>query len=187
MSGRAISLLQFDEPANAVCPSLNGSRNARDQNVVAVCDPSYVAFEILRLLVQRRDAMPRLTLFCVLVLATACGSDIAPSPTPLPSPSPTPVRKVTVFALVVAAENYGPCIAGATVEVTAGQSVGKKMTLTDVCDIWGDANGGEAQFSDLIPDAPMTLRASATGYLAQEMTVAPPSPGGARVVFLLSR
>jgi hypothetical protein len=49
-------------------------------------------FEILRLLVQSRDAMPRLARCCVLVLATACGSDVAPSPTPLPSPSPTPVR-----------------------------------------------------------------------------------------------
>ena len=144
-------------------------------------------FEILRLLVQSRDAMPRLALFCVLVLATACGSDIAPSPTPLPSPSPTPVRKVTVEALVVSAQgpNGGLCIAGATVEVTAGQSIGKSMTLTDLCDIWGDANGGEATFMDLTPDVPMTLRASAMGYLAQEMTVVPPS--GGRVVFLLSR
>ena len=131
--------------------------------------------------------MPRLALFCVLVLATACGSDIAPSPTPLLASSPTAVRMVTVFALVVSAENPegGLCIAGATVEVTAGQSIGKRMTRTDKCDIWGDANGGEAQFSDLTPDVPMTLRASATGYLAQEMTVVPPS--GGRVIFALSR
>jgi hypothetical protein len=131
--------------------------------------------------------MRRLALFWVMVLATACASDIAPSPTPLPSPSPTPVRKATVWALVVAAENPngGLCIAGATVEVTAGQSVGKRMTLTDGCDIWGDANGGEAISTDLTPDVPMTLRASATGYLAQEMTVVP--PGAGRVVFALSR
>jgi hypothetical protein len=134
------------------------------------------------------DAMARLTLFCVLVLATACGSDIAPSPTPLPSPSPTPVRLVTVEVLVVGVG--GSCISGATVEVTAGQSVGKSMTLTDMCDVWDDATGGEAQFSNLTPDVPMTLRASATGYLAQEMTVVPPSSvagEGGRVVFALSR
>jgi hypothetical protein len=76
-------------------------------------------------------------------------------------------------------------MAGATIEDTAGQSVGKRMTLTDGCDIWGDANGGEATFTDLTPDVPMTLRASATGYLAQEMTVV--RPGGGRVVFALSR
>jgi hypothetical protein len=139
-------------------------------------------FEILRLLIQRRDAMPWLALFCVLVLATACSSDIAPSPAPLPSPSPTPVRNSTLFALVVG--DGGSCIAGATVEVTAGQSIGKRMTLTDKCDVWGDASGGEAKFSDLTPDVPMTLRASATGYLAQEMTVVPPSN---QVVFALSR
>jgi hypothetical protein len=127
--------------------------------------------------------MARLPLFCVLVLATACSSDIAPSPTPLPSPSPTPIRKATVLALVVSAG--GGCVAGATVEVTAGQSVGKRMTLTDMCDVWMDASGGEAQFSDLTPDVPMTLRASATGYLAQEMTVVPPSDY--RVVFVLAR
>lgn len=126
--------------------------------------------------------MPRLTLFCVLVLATACSSDSAPSATPLPSPSPTPVRYSTLFALVV---GYGgSCIAGATVEVTAGQSIGKRMTLTDKCDVWGDASGGEAKFSDLAPDVPMSLRASATGYLPQEMTVVPPSN---QVVFALVR
>jgi len=144
-------------------------------------------FEILRVLVQRRDAMARLTLFCVLVLAAACGSDIAPSPTPLPSPSPTPVRLVTVEVLVVGVG--GSCIVGATVEVTAGQSVGKSMTLTDMCDVWGDT-AGEAQFSNLTPDVPMTLRASATGYLAQEMTVVPPTSVAGlagRVVFALSR
>jgi hypothetical protein len=133
--------------------------------------------------------MPRLTLFCVLVLATACGSDNSPSPTPLPSPSSTPVRQVTVWALVVsAAKNDGLCIGGATVEVTAGQSVGKSMTLTDMCDVWNDSGfAGEAQFSDLTPDVSMTLRASATGYIAQEMTVTPPSPAGAQFVFALSR
>ena len=123
----------------------------------------------------------------VLVLATACGSDIAPSPTPLPSPSPTPVRLVTVEVLVVGVG--GSCIVGATVEVTAGQSVGKSMTLTDMCDVWGDT-AGEAQFSNLTPDVPMTLRASATGYLAQEMTVVPPTSVAGlagRVVFALSR
>ena len=134
--------------------------------------------------------MPRLALFCVLVLATACGSDIALSPTPLrsPSPSPTPVRPVTVDALVVSAENPngGLCIAGATVEVTAGQSVGKRMTVTDMCDVWGDASGGEANFTDLTDGVPMTLRASATGYVAQERTVVPGVAPGP-VVFALSR
>jgi hypothetical protein len=132
-------------------------------------------FEILRLLVQSRDAMPRLALCCVLALATACGSDIAPSPTLLPSSSPTPVRKVTVDALVVSAENPngGLCIAGATVEVTAGQSAGKRMTVTDMCDVWGDSSGGEANFTDLTGGVPMTLRASATGYLAQEKSRTP--------------
>ena len=145
-------------------------------------------FEILRLPVQSRDAMPRLALFCVLVLATACGSDIAPSSTPLPSPSPTPVRKVTVEVMVVSAQNPngGLCIAGANVEVTAGQSVGERMTVTDMCDVWGDSGGGEANFTDLSDGVPMTLRASAKGYLAQEMTVVPSvSPGP--VVFALSR
>ena len=132
------------------------------------------------------DAMPRLaTLLCVLVLASACGSDTVPSLTPSPSPSPTPLRMTSVEALVVEGLQ-GPCI-GATVEVVGGQSVGKRsMTIPSLCDTWGDSHGGEATFTDLIPDVPMTLRASATGYLAQEMTVVPSWPSN-RIVFTLSR
>ena len=130
--------------------------------------------------------MPRLVgLLCVLMLASACGSDVVPSPTPLLSPSPTPLRMTRVEALVIP-ESAGSCILGATVEVVGGQSVGNSITLTDQCDIWGDSHGGEATFTDLIQDVPMTLRASATGYRAQERTVVPSWPGE-RVVFALSR
>jgi hypothetical protein len=130
--------------------------------------------------------MPRLaTLVCVVMLASACGSDTVPSPPALLSPSPTPLRMTSVEALVLD-KPQGPCI-GATVEVVGGQSLGKKsMTILNMCDTWGDSNGGEAKFSDLIPDVPMTLRASAAGYRAQEMTVVPSWPGN-RVTFVLSR
>ena len=117
--------------------------------------------------------MPRLTLFCVL-----CSPRRAVLRCPLTDAiprRPSLCAKRTGHSRGQFRADRRPCIAGATVEVTAGQSVGKRMTLTDKCDVWGDANGGEATFSDLTPDVPMTLRASATGYLAQEMTVVPPS------------
>jgi hypothetical protein len=65
----------------------------------------------------------------------------------------------------------GACIVGATVQVVRGQGLGQSITQTTPCDAWGDDGG--VVFKDLTPGVEMTLRASASGYVAQEKIVVP--------------
>ena len=68
------------------------------------------------------------------------------------------------------AEDSGLCIQGATVQVVAGQALGRSETQTEPCDVW-DAGG--VTFNELVPGVELTLRASASGYVAQERVVVP--------------
>jgi hypothetical protein len=65
----------------------------------------------------------------------------------------------------------GVCIYGATVEVVRGQAAGQKMTQETPCDAWG--YGGGFVFKGLRPGVPMTIRASAPGYVDLEKTITP--------------
>jgi hypothetical protein len=100
------------------------------------------------------------------ILATATlvgcsdGSDVAPTPS------------VSISTFV--AEESGVCIQGATVQVVAGQALGRSETQKDgTCNTW-DLVGGIA-FTELVPGVELTLRASAAGYLPQEKVVVPRS------------
>jgi hypothetical protein len=66
-------------------------------------------------------------------------------------------------------DEAGLCIVGATIEVVDG--AGHAVTQTTPCDAW--AYDGGVVFRDLTPGVEMTLRASASGYAAQEKTVVP--------------
>jgi hypothetical protein len=81
------------------------------------------------------------------------------------------------------AEDSGLCIQGATVQVVAGQALGRSETQTEPCDVW-DAGG--VTFKELVPGVELTLRASASGYVAQERVVVPRSGPQTAVIFTLS-
>jgi hypothetical protein len=82
-------------------------------------------------------------------------------------------------------DEAGVCIVGATVQVVRGQSLGQSITQTTPCDAW--AYDGGVVFKDLTPGVEMTLRASASGYAAQETTVVPSSGPQMAVLFTPSR
>ena len=108
----------------------------------------------------------------VFVTMTLCGCSaqpmpMAPSP-PVPA-APPASSFVSLWGMVINAG--GACIVGATVEVVRGQGLGQSITQTTPCDAWGDDGG--VVFKDLTPGVEMTLRASASGYVAQEKTVVP--------------
>jgi hypothetical protein len=67
----------------------------------------------------------------------------------------------------------------------AGQAIGQSGTMPEVCDVWW-VNG--AFFTNLTVGVQMTVRASAPGYLAHEITVMPtpdhPGPLMATVIKL---
>ena len=97
-----------------------------------------------------------------------------PAPTPNP-PAPTPGATASFWAIVIPQGGGGVCIVGAKVEIVAGQAIGQSGTMPEVCDVWW-ING--AFFKGLTVGVEMTVRASAPGYLAQEITVMPtPDPG----------
>ena len=65
----------------------------------------------------------------------------------------------------------GACIPGATVQVVAGQAAGNPVTQETPCSVWDYAGGVE--FHNLTAGLPMTLRATAPGYAAEEKTITP--------------
>jgi hypothetical protein len=131
-----------------------------------------------------RFALPILTTLALLLLG--CSSDDTAPTTPSPSPpapvsvapyppAPTLGATASFWAIVVPQGGGGVCIVGAKVEIVAGQAVGQSGTMPEVCDVWW-VNG--AFFTGLTVGVEMTVRASAPGYLAQEITVTPtPDPG----------
>ena len=93
-----------------------------------------------------------------------------PPPTPPPSPlPPQPSNLVAFWGIVVGPS--GECIEGATVEVVAGPLlVGQKATQRLPCDLTRFTGGFE--FDESVPmGVPMTLRASAPGYVSRVQTV----------------
>ena len=106
---------------------------------------------------------------------------LAASPVPIPAP---PAGSLTfLWGMVV--DESGVCIVGATVQVVSGQSLGQSMTQITPCDAW--SYDGGVMFRDLTPGVEMTLRASASGYAAQQKTVVPSLGGQMAVLFAPSR
>ena len=102
---------------------------------------------------------------------------------PLPIGPGLPVTPVSLWGMVV--NEGGVCIVGATATVVAGQGLGRTITQATPCDAWG--YGGGFTFKDLTPGVPMTLRASAPGYLEAERTAVPSAGPQTAFEFVLSR
>jgi len=74
----------------------------------------------------------------------------------------------------------GACIPGATIQVVAGQHVGEPITQ-EPCDAW--AYSGGVEYHNLTAGVPMTLRATAPGYAAEDTTVTPASGPVSAIIF----
>jgi len=110
-----------------------------------------------------------------------CSSESPPlvGPTRSGTGSPEPLPAILmVWGAVV--DESGLCIIGATVEIVSGQGLGTRMTQATLCDAW-EPYGGFV-FNGLT--GVITLRASATGYVAREVTV---MPSGVPVIVDLSK
>jgi hypothetical protein len=107
--------------------------------------------------------------FALTILTTVallgCSDKIAPT---APTPGAATVPAASVRTMV--AEDSGICITGATVEVIAGQGLGRTYTQTEPCDVW---DVGGVDIKDLEYGVEMRLRASASGYVVQEKIVVP--------------
>jgi hypothetical protein len=124
--------------------------------------------------------MKRYAPLIVTLLSLACGSEPA-SPTTLPPAAtrppiatplpPQPSRFVALWGTVV--DPSGGCIEGATVEVLAGPNlVGQKATQITPCHLTRFSGG--FMFDEAVDCCmPMTLRASAPGYVSQVQTFEP--------------
>jgi hypothetical protein len=118
----------------------------------------------------------------LLVLA-ACGGNNSYSPSAPPAPPPANAS-TAVWGVIISEEGGGACIEGAKAEIVAGQGVGRSMVQITPCDWW---DGPGFQFDGLAPGLELTVRATAAGYRAEEMTVVPTSPVLARLGFSLVR
>ena len=135
-----------------------------------------------------RFALPILTTLALLGCSSGDRAPTAPSPSvtapvsaapnpPAPTPGASPHLGATAsfWAIVVPQGGGGVCIVGAKVEIVAGQAIGQSGTMPEVCDVWW-VNG--AFFTGLTVGEEMTVRASAPGYLAQQITVMPTPDSG---------
>jgi hypothetical protein len=77
------------------------------------------------------------------------------------------------------------CIPGASIEVVGGQRAGQNIVQQTPCDTWADSGG--VIFWDVVAGDEMILRATASGYTAQEMSVVPMHGPQRAVIFTPSR
>jgi hypothetical protein len=86
------------------------------------------------------------------------------------APTVAPYTGAFVQAVVVARDRG--CVPDATVRVVGGPLVHDSLTQVTRCGPW-DGDGSSFFFQGLIPGVAVTLRASAPGYVAKEITVLP--------------
>jgi hypothetical protein len=129
--------------------------------------PGYIA--------QERTVVPLPGMPTRVVFTLAVDDPAAP---PI-SPDPT----VMVLGFVV--DSAGRCVEGASVQVVRGQRVGTTVAQTTPCNAW-DLTGGFV-FRPLAPGVELTLRVSAPGYVASEVTVVPQRGPQSPMSFVLAR
>ena len=77
------------------------------------------------------------------------------------------------FLWGVVIDDFGGCLEGVTVSVIAGQARGRSVVQATPCGMWD--YGGGFLFKHLMPGEPMTIRASAPGYVPKDTTLVPTS------------
>ena len=106
--------------------------------------------------------MRRVTSLLAVVAFSGCAEPAAPTV--------APYTGAFVQAVVVA--RHGGCVPDATVRVVGGQQARDSLTQVTACGPW-DYDGSSFVFRGLAPGVALTLRASAPGYVAKEVTVLP--------------
>lgn len=127
-----------------------------------------------------------LTLALMLALYGCSGERAQSLPTD-PNPfAPSGPPLTFVWVLVVPAEGSGECILDATVEIVRGHGIGRSLTQrSERCSYWDPDY--DAVFREVVSEQLLTLRASAAGYVAKEITLVPTVGPQMPVVFELSR
>ena len=133
------------------------------------------------------------TLLAALELAGCIGDDwpdvptgpAAPPAAPAPPPAPAPSAGVSLSGVVVEDSAFGLCIYRATVRLVDGAAVGDSVVQQLPCDAW---DGPGFELKGLAAGVPVTIRASAPGFVAKDVTVVTPRGDGQRatVVIVLS-
>ena len=117
------------------------------------------------------------TVLAALALAGCVGDDWPDVPTgpavppsaPAPPPAPAPSAGVSLLGVVV--EASGLCIYGATVRLVDGAAVGDSVVQRLPCGAW---DGPGFELKGLAAGVAVTIRASAPGYVAKDVTVVTP-------------
>ena len=121
-----------------------------------------------------------------IVFLFGCGENDTLAPAAGDALPPPPVTMGTgagfVWGHVVM--DSGICIEGAVVEIIDGPGLGQKQTQRTPCDAWSYGDGFE--FRGLPLGATITLRASARGYLPEELELVTQN-GGYPVTFELNK
>ena len=107
---------------------------------------------------------------------------------PAPAPRPAPPPELTFVWVIVLDDGRvsGTCIPGARIEIVRGQGLGRSLTQSTLgCDWWDPDY--DATFDGLNVGEELTLRASASGYAAKEISVVPTPGGQYAVPIVLSR
>ena len=91
------------------------------------------------------------------------------SPETTPSSPETPNLATALWGMVV--DDFGVCIAGASVRVVGGQALDLTAAQQHPCDVWG--YGGGFVLAGLTAGVGLTLRVSAPGYVTKDTTVVP--------------
>jgi hypothetical protein len=121
----------------------------------------------------------------VLSLA-GCSGDMPPFAPDPPAPAPNTTQGNAGWLWLMVVDGTGRCIAGATIEVVAGQGpVGEAIAQDTPCGAW-DYDGG-VWLPGLTPGVALTLRASAAGYSPVEESVMPIVGAGRSHLLLLVR
>ena len=110
---------------------------------------------------------------------TPLRSTDSPQPSPPPEIPPTGSSGAWIWLRVV--DQTGVCIPGATIQVVVGQDIGEPITQETPCDAW--AYSGGVEYHNLTAGVPMTLRATAPGYAAEDTTVSPGSGPVSAIIF----
>ncbi len=118
----------------------------------------------------------------IVLLATYGCHDITPRITEPPISRTGPPPATSLWTMVTDRDDV--CIPGATLTVVRGQDSGTVVTQDSNCYIWERAGG--YTFEKLTPFLPITLRASAAGYVDNEQTITPDLHDQAVLLFKLS-
>ena len=102
------------------------------------------------------------------------GNPVAPPVPIVPESPPAPNASGWLWGFVV--KDSGVCIEDAIVRVVQGQHVGDSVAQSTPCDAW--AYGGGFYFGKLTPGVAVTLRASAPGYVDEDVTMMPNAGAG---------